>query len=87
MGVSDGRCSSQGTGRGWRLFWRAMGSHFRFEGWLTKSNVHFKNIFLLRMSMEAGLVELRVDAGRSRSSCKSVQKIKVTQTCAVAVSM
>lgn len=63
-----------------------MGSHFRFEGWLTKSNLHLKNISFLHV--EAGLLVLRVDTGRPvGSSQKSMQKLTVTITRTVAVSI
>lgn len=79
-------CRAGGQTEDGGFLWRAMGSHFRFEGWLTKSNLHLKNISLLHV--EAGLLVLSVDTGRPvESSHKSMQKIRVTPTSAVAVSI
>lgn len=79
MGVNDERVSGKpacAEPRDWQRtggFLRAMGSYFRFEGWLTKSDLHFSNISWLHMVCGGWISGLKVVAGRPvGSSCKSV---------------
>lgn len=72
--------SAKGQAEDGGFLWSAMGRHFRFEGWLTKSDLHFKSVSLLRVEYGGWNTGL-VDAGRPvGSSCKSVQEIMVTRT-------
>lgn len=63
--------SAKGQAEDGGFLWSAMGRHFRFEGWLTKSDLHFKSVLL------AGVWRLEYRFGGCREAGR-----KLLQKCA-----